>query len=219
MRTGLTLGEQVVLLGLEEDSGTLREPLRVGFAVAAAPLLELTRSGHVVVRDGKLVAAETAPPTEPVAAALAEQLRERPDASPQVWLLAIRERALSAAYEGLQSKGLVREEGKRVLGVFGSHRYPVTDPAVPADLRRELATVVLEGQEPDAETAALIALLHHAGLHALVLPDADDAKAVEARMGAIAEGQGPADQLGDAVQSALRALVVLTAASVPGMFT
>ena len=51
--------------------------------------------------------------------------------------------------------GLVREEGKRVLGVFGSHRYPVTDPAVPEALRRELAAVVLEGQEPEDRTAAL----------------------------------------------------------------
>ena len=218
MRSELTLGEQVVLLGLEEDSGTLREPLRVGFAVAAAPLLELTRSGHVVVRDGKLVAAETAPPADPVAAALAEQVHKRPDASPQAWLLAVREPALSAAYEGLLDQGLVREEGKRVLGVFGSHRYPVADPAVPEALRRELAAVVLEGPKPEDQTAALIALLHHAGLHAVALPTAD-ATAVEARMADIAEGQGPADKLGEAVQSALRALVVLTASSVPGMFT
>jgi len=218
MHSGLTSGEQVVLLGLEEDSGTLREPLRVGFAVAAAPLLELTRSGDVVVRDGKLVATATAPPAEPVAAALAEQMQKRPDASPQAWLLAVREQALSAAYEGLLGKGLVREEGKRVLGVFGSHCYPVTDPAVPEALRRELAAVLLEGQEPSDGTAALIALLHHAELHAVALPTAD-ATAVAARMAEIAEGQGPADKLGEAVRSALRALVVLTAASVPGMFT
>lgn len=217
MHSGLTLGEQVVLLALEGDSGTLREPMRAQFAVAAAPLLELTLSGHVVVRDGKLVAAPLAPPAEPVAAAMAEQVQSRPDASPQAWLLAVREQAVSAAYAGLQGKGLVREEGRRVLGVFGSHRYPVEDPAVPEALRRELAAVVLEGQKPGKQTAALIALLHHAGLHAVALPDADTT-AVQARMADIAEGQGPADKLGEAVRSALRALIVLTAASVPGMF-
>ncbi|MGW2649091.1 GPP34 family phosphoprotein [Streptomyces sp. NPDC001393] len=72
--------------------------------------------------------------------------------------------------------------------------------------------------KPEDQTAALIALLHHAGLHTVALPTAD-ATAVEARMADIAEGQGPADKLGEAVQSALRALVVLTASSVPGMFT
>lgn len=216
MESELTVGEQVVLLALDEDSGTLREPpLRVGLAVAAVPLIELARSGHVVVHDGKLVAA-TLPPTDkpedPVVAAMAEQVRSHSDATPHAWLLAVREQALSAAYAGLLAKGLVRQEGRQVLKAFGSIRYPVTDPTVPAALRSELAKVVLERREVSDRMAVLIAVLHHAGLPVVALSDAE-ATAVEARMAEVAQQLEPATTLGEAVHHALAAIAVVIATS------
>ncbi|MFD4786554.1 hypothetical protein ACFWN1_05630 [Streptomyces sp. NPDC058459] len=47
-------------------------------------------------------------------------------AAAREWLPAVRERALDAAYQGLLEKELVREQGRRVLGTFGSVKYPVT---------------------------------------------------------------------------------------------
>lgn len=217
MGSGLTVGEQVVLLALDEESGTLREPpLRVGLAVAAVPLLELARAGHVVVNNGKLVAA-TLPPTDkpedPMAAAMAEQVRSHRDATAHAWLLAVRDQALSAAYAGLLAKGLVHQEGRRVLKAFGTIRYPVTDPDVPAALRSELATVVLDSRKPAEQTAVLIAVLHHAGLHAVALSDAETT-AVEARMAEVAKELEPATALGEAVRCALAAIAVVIAASI-----
>jgi hypothetical protein len=213
MDSQLTMGEQIVLLALDEEGGTLREPpLRVGLAVSATALLGLTFSGHVVARDGALVAAPLPPPDDPVAAAMAEQVRSHPEAKPQTWLLAVREQALTAAYDGLFAKRLVREEGRRVLGVFGSTRYPVTDAAAAEALRGQLAAVLVDGREPDERTAALIAVLHHAGLRAVMVPDAD-AAAAEARLAAIDEERGPAAALGEAVRTAVAALTAVIAVS------
>ncbi|MFF4015373.1 GPP34 family phosphoprotein [Streptomyces sp. NPDC001843] len=211
----LTIGEQVVLLTLDEESGTLREaPLRVSLAVSVAALLELTFAGHVVVRDGAFVPARTpAPaPKEPAAAAVAQRMRSHPEETPREWLLAVREQSLAAAYDGLSAKRLVREQGRRVLGAFGSVRHPVAEIAVLAALRERLAAVLTRGQDPDQRTAALITVLHHAGLES-VLPVGADATAAERRFTAIAEGQGPAAALGETVRGAVAALVAVIAAS------
>lgn len=215
MDTGLTLGERIVLLGLTQEDGTPRDALRVGAAVAAAPLLRLVREGAVVARDGELVAADRPAPPDPLDAAMAAQVRERPGAKPQAWLLAVRDQAVTTAYDGLLAKGVVRREGRKVFGAFGSYRYPVTDASVPQALRSELAGVVLDGAQAGPGTAELITLLHHAGLHARALPDADPAL-VKARMGELAADTGASGAVGEAVSAALAALTVLLVA-VPGL--
>ncbi|MFJ4735539.1 GPP34 family phosphoprotein [Streptomyces sp. NPDC088770] len=219
MDAGLTVGERIVLLGLDEQDGTPRELLRVGCAVAAVLLLQLVLSGHAAERDGGLVVTEQPPPDEPLAAAMAEQMRQHPGAKPRTWLLAVRDQAVTAAYEGLLAKGAVREEGRKVLGVFGSHRYPVTDPAVPAALRAELSAVLLDGARPAPATAELVLLLHRAGLATLALPGTDPAK-IAPRVEEVAATLGSAGKAGDALSAALAALTVfLTAflASIPGL--
>lgn len=215
MDTGLTVGERIALLGLDQLDGAPHDALRVGAAVAAAPLLQLVRCGGVVAEGGRLVAADRPAPREPLAAAVAAQVREHPEARPQAWLLAVRDQAVTAAYDGLQAKGVVRREGRKLLGAFGSYRYPVTDASVPQALRRELAGVVLDGAPAGPETAELITLLHHAGLHARALPDADPAE-VKERMGELAARTGASGAVGEAVSAALAALTVLLV-SVPGI--
>jgi hypothetical protein len=213
MTKDLTIGEQIVLLALDEETGTLREaPLRVSLAVSAAALLELSMSGYLTERDGALVAAGASTPVDPAAAAMAEHVRSHPEETPREWLLAVREQALGTAYKGLSEKGLVREQGRRVLGAFGSVKYPVTGQSELTALRGRLAAVLAQGQDPDERTAALITVLHHAGLKA-VLPQGPGAEAPESRLTAIAEGQGPAAALGDTIRTTVAALTAVIASS------
>lgn len=79
MTEDLTIGEQIVLLALDEETGTLREaPLRVSLAVSAAALLELSFSGYLTERDGTLVVAGASTPVDPAAAAMAEHMQSHP---------------------------------------------------------------------------------------------------------------------------------------------
>ncbi|MFE7896654.1 GPP34 family phosphoprotein [Streptomyces sp. NPDC057424] len=213
MTEDLTIGEQIVLLALDEETGTLREaPLRVSLAVSAAALLELSLSGYLTERDGALGVAGASRPVDPAAAAVAEHLRSHPEETPREWLLAVREQALGTAYQGLSAKGLVREQGRRVFGAFGSVKYPVTGLSELAALRGRLAAVLVRGQDPDERTAALITVLHHAGLQA-VMPQGPWAEAREYRLAAIAEGQGPAAALGDTIRTTVAALTAVIASS------
>ncbi|MFF2522157.1 GOLPH3/VPS74 family protein [Streptomyces liangshanensis] len=217
MTEDLTIGERIVLLALDEETGALREaPLRVSLAVSAAALLELSVSGHLTERDGALVpaGAPTPPDADPgsAAEAMAEHVRSHPDETPREWLLAVREPAMDAAYRGLLEKGLVRAQGRRVLGAFGSVKHPVTGLSELAALRGRLSAVLAEGQAPDEATAVLITLLHHAGLRA-VLPDGSGAESHDEVLTAIAEGQGQAAGLGDTIRATFAALTAVIASS------
>ncbi|MFG2135028.1 GPP34 family phosphoprotein [Streptomyces sp. NPDC048751] len=213
MTKDLTIGEQIVLLALDEETGTLREaPLRVSLAVSAAALLELSSSRYLTERDGALVVSGASTPVDPAAAAMTEHVRSHPEETPREWLLAVREQALDAAYRGLLEKGLVREQGRRVLGAFGSVKHPVTDLPELAALRGRLTAVVAQGQDPDERTAALITVLHHAGLQT-VLPHGPGAEARDDRLSAIAEGQGKAAALGDTIRTTVAALTAVIASS------
>lgn len=193
MTTQLTIGEQIVLLALDEKTGDLREaPLRVSLAASAAALLEL-----------KL---PTGPaPASAAATAMDEHRRAHPDETPREWLLAVREPALDAAYQGLLAKGIVREQGRRVLGAFGSVKHPVIDTSELVALRGRLTAVLAQGQEPDERTAVLLGVLRHSGLTA-VLPQGFDE-----RLTALTEGQGQAAELGDAIRITIGALATVIA--------
>ncbi|MGC9479807.1 GOLPH3/VPS74 family protein [Streptomyces sp. WG4] len=213
MTEDLTIGERIVLLALDEKAGTLREaPLRVSLAVSAAALLELSSSGGLTERDGTLVVTGASTSADPAAAAMAEHVRGHPEETPREWLLAVREQALETAYRGLSEKGLVREQGRRVLGAFGSVKHPVTGVSELSALRGRLAAVLAEGQDPDERTAALITVLYHAGLQAVMTQGSGDG-VPESRLAEIAEGQGSAAALGDTIRTTVAALTAGIAAS------
>ncbi|MER6979285.1 GOLPH3/VPS74 family protein [Streptomyces carpinensis] len=133
------------------------------------------------------------------------RVSDEPPTSPPAYVV-------TAAFDGLLAKRLVPKEGRRILGAFGSIRYPVTDPAVPAALRGKLAAMLLQDRERDERTAVLITMLDHTGLRAVLLPDAN-ASSAETRLAVIDEEQGSAAALGEAVRTALAAITAVIAVS------
>ncbi|MET8980876.1 GPP34 family phosphoprotein [Streptomyces sp. NPDC004539] len=195
MTRNLTIGEQIVLLSLDESSGELREaPLRVSLALSSAALLELELPGNQV---------------SPAAAAMDERRRSHPEETPREWLLAVRETALDAAYQGLLEKEIVKAQGRKVLGAFGSVKHPVVDSSELVALRGRLTAVLAEGQEPDERTTVLLAVLHHSGLTA-VLPQVSG---LDERLTALTEGQGQAAELGESIRTTIGALTAVIAST------
>ena len=183
----LTIGERIVLLALDEKSGKLREsPVKVALAVAAAGLLE---------------------PESAAGGIVAERRREHPRETTRDLLLAVREAALDSAYQGLVEKGVVTEQGRRVLGAFGSVKHPVSDASELVALKERLDAVLVEGQEPDEVTAALVTVVHRSGLEGL-LPQGDGSGE---RLAAITGGQ--AAELGDTVRGTFTSLAAVIAAT------
>lgn len=210
-----TLGEQLLLLSLDDESGAEKETMGVAYAIAAASLVELVLAGRVEV-DGDLVtvrdAAPLANPTLDAALADISGEEKRKPRKTKEWIEHLKKGAVAGTTQSLVAKGLIREEKKKVLGLFPVRRYPEADGSVEAALRQRLDQVVMHGAAPDERTASLVALLHGAKLHGLLYKKPQLA-AAKVNMEKVAHGQwaGPAVRHAvKAAEDALTAIVVVT---------
>ncbi|UUU23530.1 GOLPH3/VPS74 family protein [Streptomyces sp. DSM 40750] len=204
--TPTTLGEEILLLALDDTTGEARLPLRTPYAIAAAALLERSLADDTddTARTGGVGGAAG---TDGSAEAVLPDDAEK-------WISEHRTEEYEAALQGLLAKGLIRKEKRRVLLVFRTTSYPELDGTVETALRRRLAKVVLEGAEPDSRTAALITLLHHGELHTLAFPDADsDDSPVKRRMTEMAERHWADPALRRMAETAAATSAALTAAT------
>ncbi|MEU6481276.1 GPP34 family phosphoprotein [Streptomyces sp. NPDC047017] len=219
-----TVGEQILLLSLDDTTGQARQQPQAEYVTAAAALLELERAGRIRAEGDRLTVVDATPlddpALDPVLARLAAGdtggTRDGQRDEIQKWIFALRREAFTAARQALLDKGVLREEQRRVLGLFRTSRYPEADGSVEAELRRVLAEVLVEGREPDARTAGLVVLLHHGGLRRPAFPEADPA-AVERRMAEIAEGNAATPTVRRLTDSVLVALASFTTGTAVGL--
>ncbi|PBC67516.1 Golgi phosphoprotein 3 GPP34 [Streptomyces sp. TLI_235] len=205
----VTLAEEIMLLSLDDESGTAKGRLMLAWPLGGALVLELSFAGRVAVADGLLQVVDTAPLGDELLdgrlAALAAWAEGRRKAKVGDWLMKDQRTSVRAVEESLCRRGLVTEENHRLLGVFPSRRYPEVDGSVEQEVRERLAAAVLRGEEADERTAALVAVLHAAGLHRAAFPGVPR-KQVEPRMKELAEGQWVAESIRAAITAVYAAV-------------
>ncbi|MFD3680287.1 GPP34 family phosphoprotein [Streptomyces sp. NPDC058613] len=213
----ITLAEEIMLLSLDDESGSAKQREAAGWAVAGGILLELVLAGRVSVTGRFLELKDTTPTGERLldsrTALIETWLRGRGKRRVTDWLTKDQPKAIAAALESLCERGVVTEERRKALGVFPVRRYPEADGAIEGELRARLRAVVLDGAEPDARTASLIALIHSAKLHRLAFPGTDR-KQVAARMAEVATGQWAAESVRNAIRDMQLAMIAVTVAVV-----
>jgi hypothetical protein len=173
----MLIAEDLLLLLLDGDEGRpVVDSTATDHALAGAVLTELVELGHVtevepsrwsdaprlVRRDGAVVGDEL----------LADRLGrlDRPrtgSATVQRLATGLRRRLL----ERLVASGHVREERRRVLGLFPVARFPETDPGHEAQVRTGLAEVLGGDRSPGPREVALLALVDAVKALRKVLPD------------------------------------------------
>lgn len=216
MGMAITLAEEIMLLSLDDESGSAKRRQAVGWAVSGGILLDLVLAGRVTVSGTYLGLVNTTPTGDPLldsrTALIETWLRGRKRQQVAKWLTKDHTKAVDAALESLCRRGVVVEEKHRALGVFPVRRYPEADGAVEAEVRERLHAVVLGGAQPDTRTAGLIALIHSAKLHRLAFPDSPQ-KQVAARMSEVAAGHWAAASVRAAIRDMQAAMVAVTAAA------
>ncbi|MEV1043704.1 GPP34 family phosphoprotein [Streptomyces sp. NPDC049916] len=217
----VSLGEEIMLLSLDDASGAAKGEGAARWGVAAGMLLELVMAGPVTVKGGCV---EVFDPT-PIGDALLDGRLDRltrwvhetsTTRKVTAWLTRDHAKGSQDVVDSLVARGLVTEEKHRALGVFPVRRYPEADGSVERELRARLAAVVLDGAEPDARTTALVALLHATGMHPQAFPGLPR-KRVAPRMAEIADGHWAGVSVREAirnVQAAISAVTVVTVLSV-----
>src|SRR3712207_2494264 len=114
----MTLGEDLLLLSLDDDTGALRQPLQTQFMISMAVPVELAEAGRVALEGDQLVVRDASPVGQ---SALDAGLRDLVARGARVdcidWISGRMPEAFQQARQGLLDRGLVDEQRKRVLGL------------------------------------------------------------------------------------------------------
>ncbi|MFI1934898.1 GPP34 family phosphoprotein [Streptomyces sp. NPDC020330] len=217
----VSLGEEIMLLSLDDATGAAKGETAARWGVAAGMLLELVMAGRVTVRGGRVEVFDPTPTGDPLLDGRLDRLARwvhGTSSSRKVtdWLTRDHAKGSQDVVKSLCVRGLVTEERHRALGVFPVRRYPEADGTVERELRARLAAAVLHGAEPDARTSSLVALLHATGMHPQAFPGVPK-KQVAPRMAQITEGHWAGVSVGEAIRdlrAAISAVTVVTVLSV-----
>src|SRR3954452_807788 len=189
--TSIPLAEELLLLAYDDQTGKATGS-RIGLdlGMAAAVLVDLALAGRIAYVDGYLKVVDPSPIGETIADAVLARAAEDEPHTPSQWLQRLRHRLRIRVLEDLVSRGVVRDEDETQMGVIHLHRYPTTDPAYEAEIRKRLAEALITDAIPDERTAALATLLIATRMEpALRLPPEESARAHE-RLEKIASGAG-----------------------------
>ncbi|WP_097873711.1 GPP34 family phosphoprotein [Streptomyces sp. ms184] len=214
----VSLGEEIMLLSLDDESGAAKGETAARWGVAAGMLLELVMAGRVTVRGGRVEVFDPTPTGDALLDGRLDRLTRwvhETSSSRKVvaWLTRDHAKGSQDVVDSLVARGLVTEEKHRALGVFPVRRYPEADGTVERELRARLAAAVLEGAEPDARTSALIALVHATGMHPQAFPGLPK-KQVDPRMAEIAEGHWAGVSVREAIRNLRAAITTVTVVTV-----
>ncbi|WP_326826693.1 GOLPH3/VPS74 family protein [Streptosporangium sp. NBC_01756] len=201
-----TIAEEVLLLAYSEDEGRqLVGSSELDAALGGALLAELAVNGRIDLADKKVTVLDPTPlGDEELDATLARIAAESKERKPDWWVYKLHSAKLrKRLLTRLAEQGVLREEQRKILGIFPSTRYPESDPRVEEEIRERVRSV-LSGAVPDERVAVLVAVLHAAKVDRKAFPDASRERIKE-----ITEG----DWAGKAVAKTIAAInsAVMTA--------
>src|SRR6185503_10763225 len=134
--TSIPLAEELLLLAYDDQTGKATGS-RIGLdlGMAAAVLVDLALAGRVAYSDGYLQVIDSTPTGEPIADAVLAKAADDEPHTPSQWVQRLRHRVL----EDLVARGVVQDVDETQMEFIHVHRYPTTDPAFEAEIRRRLA--------------------------------------------------------------------------------
>ena len=208
----LTVSEQLLLLALKDEKGTVvsKASMALDFGLAGALLLEMTVDERIDIQDGKLAVQNSTPSGDPlhdevlsVLTAKAGKLRPM-----KYWVprLASKMRKLRHKIaDRLVLSGVLCREKKRILGIFPSVRYPTANPLPELEVREHLKRTVLESTSPSMETRMILNLVKACELSDEVFGK-DKRKQVKERFKELEKDPGDSEVIGKAISESVQAV-------------
>ncbi len=208
----LTVSEQLLLLALKDEKGTVvsKAGMALNFGLAGALLLEMTVDERINIQDGKLVVQNSTPSGEPLHdEALALLTGKKGKQKPvKYWVPRLASKIKKLRHkvaDRLVLSGILRREKKRILGIFPSVRYPTQNPLPELEAREQLKHTVLEGNSPSMETRMVLNLVKACDLSDEVFGK-DMRKQVKTRFKELEKDTGDSEVIGKAISEAVQAV-------------
>jgi hypothetical protein len=166
----LTLAEELLLLGLDDQTGEviLSVSTALPFGLAGALLLDLFNSNRIEIRDDKVFVIDSTPTGNNLLDE-ALNLLSKSDKPEKVsyWIKHLNS-SIDDMFEKiineLVSKGILKRQEKKILWIIPVERFPTNDPIPEVLSRIGIRRIVLENEEPDNRTVALLSLIKASNL-------------------------------------------------------
>jgi len=205
----LYLHEEILLLALRDDKGTIAAGPMYQYAIGGAVLAELLLGGRVRIETVKKRAMVTlADPTligDPIIDECLEKVRtSKKRAVAQTWVarFASLKNLKHRVAEGLCDRGILQEEDAKVLLVFTRKTYPELNPVPERALVERLRQAIFtDTDDIEARTVVLASLANSAGVLRAVF-DKKELKGRKDRIEKIVNGE----VIGKATQEAIQAV-------------
>ena len=220
-RNRLPLHEEVLLLALRDDEGTVASGTMYQYAVAGAILSELMLQGRIAVDDsGRKKLARVIDPRPTGAPLLDECLDKIAATRPKplddwVGKFANIKNLKHRVAVRLCDRGILREEEGKILLVFTRTIYPETDPRPEQEIVERLRRAVFtDTRDLDPRTVVLVSLANSAGILKVVF-DKKELKRRKERLEQVINGE----LMGKAAQEAIQAMeaAVMVAVIIPAV--
>lgn len=161
--------EDLTLLMMDDKSGAIAGAGTLYYTLGGAVLVELGLGGHITVDENdqgfnglRVHATPGDPLPDPLLQAAREKTAERVRGV-QTLLIEIGTGMRETVLERLVERGMLRQESKKMLGIFRTTSTTAADTGHKKALMEEVRAVLVDGVEPDARTASLIGLLSASG--------------------------------------------------------
>lgn len=169
MQDELLIAEDLLLLMMDDKSGTIAGEGTLYYTLGGAVLVELGLAGHVSIDPeergltGQKVRAVTGRrPQDPLLRSAHGTVAERVRGV-QSLLAEIGTGLRETVLDRLVKRGTLRRESKKRLGFIPSTSLSIKDTRHKKALVEKVRAVLVDGTEPDARTAALVGLLSASG--------------------------------------------------------
>jgi len=215
------IAAELLLLALDEKSGkSLVDSSTLGAGLIGAAVVDLVLDGALElvqgeggpVKPGRLArTGRNEPTTEPLTLILEKVHDKKPKkAVSELYAWSWKDhpgKLKDQLLEQMAAEGLLTKEDHKVLGLFASTRWKEADGRDEAAIRARVRAVVVDGQDPDERTGALVSLVSALDLAAKLFPDADK-KQVKARAEEVRKGQWAGQAVHEAVQEVTAGIMV-----------
>jgi hypothetical protein len=166
-----SLGEDLVLLSIRPDNGTIATKSRLGYGLRGSELVRLAASGRVGITGGRIVVLDVQPTgDEQLDAALASLAGARRPPRPKTWVGHPGAQIVDTYLGRLAATGAIRPERGTVLAFVTVLRWRIADTARAADARARLDAIARGTGPVDTAQAAFAGLASASGLGPVLYP-------------------------------------------------
>ena len=200
-----TLGEDLVLLTVQQGGGRLTAPNVTGVGLMGAELVRLAASGRVGIASDRITVLDGAPTGDAEAdAALASLAVQKRPPKAKAWCGRPRRGICDVYLARLAAAGAIAAQEQTRLGFIRVRRWQVADLARAEAARARLDAIARGTGEVDLAQAAFGGLAHAIGLAGRLYPGRDG-RAARKRLEVVADGDVTAAPAGHAAHHAVHA--------------